>query len=304
MGLRSAAARALGLAGTFGLLGLAALAAAPARAEPARLDLAIAIDVSGSAAAASGIDVDGDGTIGVNPRLDAKLVTQYPKDVQSTDPDDSVLAAELAAVRALLARLAGADVRVAIVAFAGNYDPVAGTQQGPAADNAQLLAPLGDVAAASAALDEIARRGPAGGTDFAAAIRTARAALCDAPARPGAERRTLLLTDGVPSLPFGYVTRTDPSDVSIAITAAHEARACGVRIDVFAIGLGATGDPFASKEVSRITGGVYRPIRAAGTLRAALEESIADGAHSPADASTDSTRDSSPQDSPPHDARR
>jgi hypothetical protein len=238
------------------------------------MDVAIAIDVSGSAAAASGIDVDGDGVVGINPRLDSRLDGQYPKDVQSTDPDDSVLAAELAAVRALLAKLEGPEVRVAVVAFSGHHDPVEGTQLGPAADNAKLVAPLGDVAAAHAALDEIARRGPAGGTDFSAAIRTARAALCDAPARPGAERRTLLLTDGVPSLPYGPVTRTDPSDVSAAITAAHEAVACGVRIDVFAIGLGATGDPFASKEVSRITSGVYRPIRAAGTLHAALEAAL------------------------------
>lgn len=292
MGLRRAAARVVGLAGVFALAGLAACAAAPAAraGAPARLDLAIAIDVSGSAAAASGIDVDGDGTIGVNPRLDARLESQYPRDVQSTDPDDSVLAAELAAVRALLARLAGADVRVAIVAFAGNYHPEQGTQLGPPAENAQLLAPLGDVAAAAPALDEIARRGPGGGTDFSAAIRTARAALCDAPARPGAERRMLLLTDGVPSLPFGYVTRTDQSDVSIAITAAHEARACGVRIDVFAIGLGATGDPFASKEVARITGGAYRPIRAAGSLRAALEESVADALAPPGSPPPDAPR--------------
>jgi len=259
------------------LLAAGAAAAEPggAPAAPMRADVAIAIDVSGSTRAASGIDVDGDGTVGINPKLDARLDGRYDKDVQSTDPDDSVLAAELAAVRALLGQLQGADVRVAVVAFSGNADPETGTQLGPAEDNAHLLARLGGLEAAHAALDEIARRGPAGGTDFAAAIRTARAALCDAPARPGVERRTLLLTDGVPSLPFGFVTRADPSDVSAAITAAHEAQACGVRIDVFAIGLGATGDPFAAQEVSRVTGGVYRPIRAAGTLRAALEGALA-----------------------------
>jgi hypothetical protein len=265
----------------IGAAGLAALAltaaGAPARgADPTapRLDLALAIDVSGSAAAASGIDVDGDGTIGVDPRLDARLDGRYGKEVRSTDPDDSVLAAELAAVRALLAGLRGADVRVAVVAFSGNADPEQGTQLGPAQDNARLLAPLGPLDAAGAALDEIARRGPAGGTDFSAAIRAARAALCDAPARAGAERRLLFLTDGVPSLPYGFVTRTDPSDVSVALSAAREAQACGVRIDVFAIGLGATGDPFAAKEIARISGGAYRPIRAAGTLREALDGAL------------------------------
>lgn len=255
------------------------VAADPTAAAPAaaRVDLAIAIDVSGSARAASGIDVDGDGEVGVNPQLDPRLAGQSPADVLSTDPDDSVLAAELAAVRALLRQLRAseADVRVAIVAFSGNFDPETGLQAGPPEDNAQLLAPLGGLDAAEAALDEIARRGAAGGTDFAAAIRAARTALCDAPARPAAERRTLLLTDGVPSLPYGFVTRTDPSDVSAALSAAHEAKACGVRVDVFAIGLGATSDPFASQEIARITSGAYRPIRAAGTLRAALEAALA-----------------------------
>jgi hypothetical protein len=285
METRLAAARAAGLAArALVALSLLATGAAPLRAEaPVRLDLAIAIDVSGSARAASGIDVDGDGVVGVNPRLDSRLAGEYPSDVLSTDPDDSVLAAQLAAVRALLTRLRAdaADVRVAIVSFSGNADPETGLQTGPPEDNAELRAPLGGLDAAEAALDEIARRGAAGGTDFSAAIRTARAALCDVPARPATERRTLLLTDGVPSLPYGLVNRTDPSDVSAALTAAHEAKACGVRVDVFAIGLGATGDPFASQEIARITGGVYRPIRAAGTLRAALESALATASGSP-----------------------
>ncbi|HEY8493369.1 MAG TPA: vWA domain-containing protein [Myxococcota bacterium] len=276
----------VGLAALLGAL-LPLFAARPAGEQPLsddfrpaplatpRLDLAIAIDVSGSAAAASGLDVDGDGETGVNPRLDDRLRDQYPKGVLSTDPDDLVLAAELAAVRALLEGLEGADVRVAVVAYSGQVDPEQGVQLGPPEGNARLAAPLGPPADALAALDEIARRGPGGGTDFAAGIRAARAALCDGAARPGAERRLLFLTDGVPSLPYGHATRTDPSDVYLAITAAKEAAACGIRIDVFAIGLGALGDPFASKEVARVTGGTYRAIRTTGGLAPALREAVA-----------------------------
>jgi hypothetical protein len=273
------AAKWIGLVGpVVGLLagGAPGLAGTEVGRGTPRLDLALAVDVSGSARAASGIDVDGDGVAGVNPRLDPGLASEYPAEVLSTDPGDSVLAAQLAALRALLARLraGAADVRLAVVAFSGHADPETGLQTGPPEQNAELLAPLGGLEAAEAALDAIAGRGAAGGTDFSAAIRTARAALCDAPARPGAERRLLLLTDGVPSLPYGLVNRADPSDVSAALTAARQAQACGVRIDVFAIGLGATGDPFAAREIARITGGVYRPIRAAGTLRAALEGAL------------------------------
>lgn len=237
-----------------------------------RADIAIAIDVSESTRAASGIDVDGNGVEGINPTLDPRLDGQYDEGVVSTDPGDSILAAELAAVRALLATLRGTEARVAIVSFSGAVDPVTGKQAGVPADNAQLLAPLAEaLAGADAALDAIATRGPHGGTDFSAAIRTARHALCGADARSGVDRVLLLLTDGLPSLPQGFATRTDRGDVSGAIDAAREASACGVRIDVFAIGPLATGDPFAAREITRVSGGRYHPIEKAADLRAALE---------------------------------
>ncbi len=261
-------------------LGLALVVASMARAEappPAaapslRADIAIAIDVSESTRAASGMDVDGDGVVGINPTLDPRLDGQYPEGLVSTDPEDSILAAALAAIRALLVTLDGSDARLAIVSFSGAIDPTTGMQAGVPADNAQLVAPLSErLQDAASALDEIARRGPDGGTDFSAAIRTARHALCGADARPGVLRVLLLLTDGVPSLPQGFATRTDYGDVSGAIEAAREASACGVRIDVFAIGQLATRDPFAAREITRVSGGRYQPIDRATELRAALE---------------------------------
>ncbi len=254
-----------------------ALAEAPlADSAPSlRADIAVAIDVSASTRAASGIDVDGDGVVGINPSLDPRLDGRYPEGTVSTDPADSILAAELAAVRALLATLDGDGMRVAIVSFSGAIDPETGKQAGAPADNAQLRAPLsGAREDAVSALDEIARRGPHGGTDVSAAIRTARHALCGADARPGASRVLLLLTDGLPSLPEGFATRTDLGDVSAAIEAAREASACGVRIDVFAIGVLATSDPFAAKEITRVSGGRYHPIDGAADLRAALERAL------------------------------
>jgi hypothetical protein len=244
-------------------------------AQSLRWDIAVAIDVSESTRAASGIDVDGDGVVGINPTLDPRLDGQYPEGLVSTDPEDSILAAELAAVRALLATLDGGAARVAIVSFSGAIDPATGKQAGAPADNAQLRAPLSDTLEdAVAALDEIARLGSHGGTDFSAAIRTARHALCGADARPDASRVLLLLTDGLPSLPQGFATRTDRGDVSGAIEAAREASACGVRIDVFAIGILATSDPFAAKEITRVSGGRYHPIDGAADLRAALERAF------------------------------
>jgi hypothetical protein len=240
-----------------------------------RVDIAVALDVSESTRAASGIDVNGNGLVGLNPTLDPRLDDRYPDGVVSTDPADTVLAAELAAVRALLTKLEGIDARLAIVAFSGAIDAETGLQLGSGDDNAELLAPLSSGReAAGRALDEIARRGSHGGTDFSAAIRTARHALCGSRVRPDAERVLLLLTDGLPSLPHGFATRTDRGDVSAALTAAREASACAVRIDVFAIGLLAIGDPYAAQEVARVSGGRYRPIYQAADLRAALERAL------------------------------
>jgi hypothetical protein len=258
---------------------------APDAVAAPHVDVAIAIDVSESTSAASGIDVDGDGVVGINPSHDPRLDGQYPEGMVSTDPDDSVLAAELAAVRALLATLRSVDARVAIVSFSGAVDPETGKQSGLPADNAQRLASLSaTLDEAATALDEVAHRGPHGGTDFSAAIRAARHALCGPDARPQAERVLLLLTDGVPSLPHGFAMRTDRGDVSAAIEAAREASACGVRIDVFAIGPLAIGDPFAAKEVARVSQGRYQPIRQASGLRAALE-----GAFAASDADVDAS---------------
>jgi len=276
---------AIGLAITGG----PAAAGEPDPSEPAarRVDVAIAIDVSQSTRAASGIDVDGDGVVGINPTLDARLDGQYPAGVVSTDPEDTVLAAELAAVRALLAAWTGLDAHLAIVSFSGAIDPITGRQLGTPDGNATLQAALSaDREAAQAALDAIARKGPHGGTDFSAAIRTARHALCGSRARAGAERILLLLTDGLPSLPHGYATRTDRGDVSAALTAAREASACGVRIDVFAIGPLAIADPFAAQEVARVSGGRYHPIDQPVDLRAALERAL----DAPAPGSSDTRR--------------
>ncbi len=269
------AARAAPIALAFFAASLVRAEAPASAASSLRADIAIAIDVSESTRAASGMDMDGDGVVGINPTLDPRLDGHYPVGMVSTDAEDSILAAELSAVRALLVSLDGSDTHVAIVSFSGAIDPETGTQAGSPSDNAEFRARLSDAPeGAAAALDEIARRGPHGGTDYSAAIRTARQALCGAEARPGALRVLLLLTDGVPSLPQGYATRTDFGDVSAAIEAARDASKCGVRIDVFAIGLLATGDPFAAKEITRVSGGRYHPVERAAELRAALERAL------------------------------
>jgi hypothetical protein len=189
-------------------------------------ELVIVLDVSDSSVLPSGWDVDGDGARGAS---DPALLTRtdlpagLPQRVRSEDFDDSVLAAELAATRALLARLApGPAMRVGLVAFS---------------DRAQLVAPVGSSAAAlEAALGGITRDFPRflRGTNFGDAIATAQLALQPETAglpgtpRAGTDQSILLLSDGVPTLPpHGDRARQH------ALWAATAAGAAGIRIYAF-----------------------------------------------------------------------
>src|SRR5262245_11569876 len=78
---------------------LAGLAIAGERATA--FDVMLVIDVSGSTEYPSGIDVDNDGVIGQTERS----VTPGVSDTANTDADDSILAAEVAAAKALLSGL-------------------------------------------------------------------------------------------------------------------------------------------------------------------------------------------------------
>lgn len=247
--------------------------ALPALPSELRADVVIAIDTSGSTAEPTGLDIDGDGMTGVNPKLELLPRGQYADDVANTDPDDSILAAELQGVRALLGALAQSDVRVAIVSFAGNPDPITWLQHGDPANNAHVLAPLGAIATTAAAIDEIEENGSYGGTDFSAAIAKAGRLLC-ADRRDGAARILLLVTDGTPSLPFGRSTESDPADTEAAIDAVTEITACDGRIHVFSIGPAALGDPIAARAVARASNGSAHGIRKPGELATKLRSAL------------------------------
>jgi hypothetical protein len=249
----------------------------PPAALPAefRADIVVAIDTSGSTMQPSEIDIDGDGKVGVNLTLEPAAHPPFENKERNTDPGDSILAAELQGVRALLAALEGRDVRVAVVSFAGAVDPVTDEQSGSPAENARVVAPLGDLAAATAGVEAVALTEPAGGTDFSAALRASAAAICSPSARSDVPRIVLLVTDGIPSLPHGRGDTSDTEDVRAATDAARGIAACGGRADVFAVGPQAFFDLTASRAVARSSGGSYHPIRNATDLGVALQLALA-----------------------------
>jgi hypothetical protein len=251
--------------------------ATAAGAEPSSFDVMIAIDVSESTKAASGADVDEDGEIGENPHEGLYAGGEYPEDVWSTDPDDTILAAEVRAARALLESVDPKRVRVGLLTFAGEVDPATGMQVSRNQQDARLEVPLTpEFDRARRALDQVAARPPRGATNFAAGIRLATQELAGlsgavSSSASSAKKVILFLTDGIPSFPVGQATVSDPGDLEAAVNAARVARAAGIRINTYALGTQALTRPVAATEIARVTLGTFTPVLEPGAIVATLQ---------------------------------
>jgi len=251
--------------GRFDMMRLSGLAEAGER--QAVFDVVLVVDVSASTAYPSGVDVDGDGIFGAT---EPALIPGLPPK-KNTDPQDSILAAEIMAAERLLETLDPTRVRVGLVSFSGFINPVTKqiSDKEPSAKLEHMLS--GDFESVRNALQAVLLRGPSGGTDMQAGIKLAVAELAGLPgalseARAGARRVVLLLTDGLPSLPFGDVTVQDPEDIDATIAAGQLAADAGVLINVFGLGPRAGEYPQAAFKVSQLTGGSFVPVRKPGNV--------------------------------------
>ncbi len=237
-------------------------------AGPLYFDIMVVLDVSGSTRYPSGIDVDGDGEIG---ETQSGLLQAMP-DTINTDPGDSVLAAEVAAAKALVGGLDSTRVRVGVVSFAGEIDPSTGRRRSATQADAFLEQALtSDYARVHRALDAVLLRGSSGGTNMEAGIKMAvreLAGLSGSVSKPkrSSKKAILLLTDGKPSLPFGRGNVEDPEDDEAVIAAARLARAGGILINAYGLGPGAIDYPVAATEMAKVSGGVYTPVRRPGDI--------------------------------------
>ncbi|MCI0484649.1 MAG: VWA domain-containing protein [candidate division NC10 bacterium] len=205
--------------------------------------------------------------------VDTSGSTRAPAGVQSAalPYDLSILAAEVAAAEGLLARLDPGNTLVGIVTFAGDYSFMTG-QAIPNQAGAILEQPLTtNYPEVQMALRRILARGPNGGTDMAAGVRLAvreLAGLDGAISRPRPDSRKVafLLTDGIPTLPFGHVNSMDPGDVEVAIRAAGVAAKAAITIHTFALGMEALSAPYACTQIARMTGGTFTPLKKPGDI--------------------------------------
>lgn len=241
-------------------------------AGPRTFDVMLVVDVSSSTRGPSGEDVDGDGTLGVNPHHELLPPGSFPPEMVNTDPQDSILHAEVAAARALLARLEAGRVRVGVITFAGEVDPSTGRRRHVNQKDAWLEIPLTeDFAAVERTLQAVLARGARGATNFSAGLRLAireLAGLSGARSRPRPESRSiaLFLTDGQPTLPAGLGNSSDPGDAEAAVRAAEVARQAGITVNTYALGPTALRYPEVMTEMARTTRGTYTPVQNPGDI--------------------------------------
>jgi len=240
--------------------------------EPKSYDVMLAIDVSFSTKSASGADVDRDGTLGVNPRFELLPPGAFANDVLSTDSQDSILHAEIAAAKALLDSLDPSRIRVGVLSFAGDVDPTTGGRRRVDQQDAWLEVPLtSDFDEVRRTLDAVLARGASGATNFAAGLRLGIRELsglsgASSQPRPDAKKVILFLTDGQPTFPIGKGNDSDPGDVEAAIRASELAHRAGITVNTYALGPGALRYPKVVTEMARVTLGSYTPVQNPGDI--------------------------------------
>jgi hypothetical protein len=240
------------------------------RGDVRRFDVIMVIDTSRSTIDPTGTDINGNGKVG-EPRL-GRLGALFGSG--STDPGDSILAAEIAAARQLMRGLDPRTTRLGLVVFAG--DPGGGGWSRKHARPAYTLEALTrDYTRVERSLDYLLASEPEGSTHMAAGVDQATVELlglrgATSDPDPEAEKVVFFFTDGQPTLPYGPDAEAD--NVRAVLRAANRANRGSIRIHSFAIGPDALDGPIAPVEMASRTDGFFTPVRHPGDLVDVVEE--------------------------------
>ena len=233
----------------------------------ANIDIFLVVDTSASTAHAAGIELDDPGAP-QDSSIDfgassPSTATGDPRDGEPLDRKirNSILAAEVAAARRLLAQLNSESTRVGVLTFSRG---------------AKLLQSLtSNVGRVLRVLDDILRTGPHGGTNMVEGIRlgtTELMGLGESERRRDSVKVQLLLTDGYPTLPIGRSREANPEDTNLAIDAARIAGKANIAIHVFTLGEEALSYPQAAIGIAKASGGTYTPVMRPADVLAVVEK--------------------------------
>jgi len=227
-------------------------------------DLVFVIDTSESVGVPSGVDANGDGRISRGEPIDPGMFDGLLGRERARDISDSILAAEVAAVAGVLGRLDPRTTRVGIVTFSGRP----GSPPPHARTRLPLTSNFDDV---RDGLRTTHGLGPSGHTNILAGVQLAISELTAAPGalsapRQDVERRMMLLTDGISTLPVGGAVRHNRD---LVIREGKNAARAQIRIDTFAIGT-AQQDPVTANGLARATGGSSATLQQVEDLAARL----------------------------------
>jgi hypothetical protein len=188
--------------------------------EPA-FDIYFVLDSSGSTGRCSGQDIDGDGVVGVDS----------PFGSSCSDPEDSVLGAQIEAVGQFVDTLSPTTSRVAVIQFSNPEDAIglAGRQR--------IVQPLtSDFPLVHLALADIALAGSSGATDYGGGLALLEEEFLSSGDPIGREQFAYFLSDGVPTFPVSPFNVEDPGDSQWALDVADRLAGEGIRVDTFGVG--------------------------------------------------------------------
>lgn len=206
-------------------------------------DVVVAIDSSSSTLRATSRDIDGDGIVGEPRRPDHDHPRRW-----TTDFDDTIFRAEIAAAERLVQRLDPKTTRVGLVTFS---------------NRSRLRTPVGRPDRVLASLASVRTPKPTAGTSIARGIERSLEAMDAAPQTANEDARgktILLLSDGAPTLP------TPEKAEALTLEAAEAARRAGVRIHAFALGEEAIRETDVYRQIAERTCGTFVPVESPGEV--------------------------------------
>ena len=247
--------------------GMIGLGRQPQR-EP--MDLVLLLDVSAATDEPSGLDVDGDGELGFHPGRYLRVLQPPDYDLHCTDPDDTILAAEIAAATRLIEHAGDERGRITLLAFTTDSVP-SSSQRAPA----QWAPWRGELLheRLEQLLDETEPK-PLSTHAALREILSTRATHRDMRRVVALFAATPALTPGQTGRPHAHPERATPW--SAALAPPTSLLSAGIELHTFGFGALGASPPPDLLEFTGSAGGVYRELRKLSDVTRVFRGGVAD----------------------------